>query len=122
MRVFAAAVGMVILSVFMIAPITAGAAEKKVKSEVVMKTGNKVHLFHSGTADVKKEICLNDVVTVYRETGGAKNPKTIEVGQVKVLSYVDDHYFEAEVVKGQVKPGDIAKKESAACLIQPMKH
>ncbi|WP_306535591.1 hypothetical protein [Geobacter sp.] len=122
MRKFAAAVGMVILSVFMIAPITAGAAEKKVKSEVVMKVGNKVHLFHSGTPDVKKEICLNDVVTVYREIGGAKNPKSIEVGQVKVLSYVDDHYFEAEVVKGEVKPGDIARKESAACLIQPMKH
>lgn len=122
MRKFAAAAGMVILSVFMIAPITAGAAEKKVKSEVVMKVGNKVHLFHSGTADVKKEICLNDVVTVYREIGGAKNPTTIEVGQVKVLSYVDDHYFEAEVVKGEVKPGDIARKESAACLIQPMKH
>lgn len=122
MRKFAAAAGMVILSVFMIAPITAGAAEKKVKSEVVMKVGNNVHLFHSGTADVKKEICLNDVVTVYREIGGAKNPTTIEVGQVKVLSYVDDHYFEAEVVKGEVKPGDIARKESAACLIQPMKH
>ncbi len=66
MRKFAAAVGMVILSVFMIASITAGAAEKKVKSEVVMKVGNKVHLFHSGTPDVKK-IFLNDVVTVYRE-------------------------------------------------------
>jgi len=54
MRKFAAAVGMVILSVFMIASITAGAAEKKVKSEVVMKVGNKVHLFHSGTPDVKR--------------------------------------------------------------------
>ncbi|WP_236685521.1 hypothetical protein [Geobacter pickeringii] len=103
------------------APLIAGAADKKVKSQVVMKVGNKVHLFHSGTADVKKEICLNDVVTVYREIGGAKNPKVIEVGEVKVLSYVGEHYFEAEVVKGEVKPGDVAKKDSAACLIQPMK-
>jgi len=121
MRKFAAAAGLVILSVFMIAPITAGAAEKKVKSEVVMKVGNKVHLFHSGTADVKKEICLNDVVTVYREIGGAKNPRTIEVGQVKVLSYDGPHYFEAEVVKGEIRTGDIAKKDTAMCLIQPLK-
>lgn len=102
-------------------PFTAGAADKKVKSEVVMKVGKRVHLFHSGTADVKKDICLNDVITVYREIGGAKNPKSVEAGQVKVLSYVDDHHFEAEVVKGEVKPGDIAKKGSAACLIQPAK-
>ena len=121
MRKFAAAVGILVLSVFMMAPFTAGAIDKKVKSEVVMKVGNKVHLFHSGTADVKKEICLNDVIKVYRETGGAKNPKVIEVGQVKVESYVGDHYFEAEVVKGEIRPGDIAKKETATCLVQPLK-
>lgn len=121
MRRIALVVGMFALSFVVFAPFFAGAADKKVESEVVMKVGNKVHLFHSGTADVKKEICPNDVITVYREIGGAKNPKTIEVGQVKVLSYAGEHYFEAEVVKGEVRPGDIAKKESAACLIQPAK-
>jgi len=109
------------LAVPLLMPDVVSAAEKKVKSEVVMKVGNKVHLFHSGTADVKKEICLNDVITVYRESGGAKNPKTTEVGKVKVLSYAGEHYFEAEVVKGEVKPGDIAKKDTASCLIQPLK-
>ena len=96
-------------------------AKEKVKGEVVMKVGNKVHLFHSGTADVKKEICLNDVVTVYRETGGAKNPQSKEVGKVKVLSYVGEHYFEAEVVNGEIKVGDIVTKGSASCLVQPAK-
>ena len=99
------------------APLTVHAADK-VKGEVVMKVGNKVNLFHSGTADVKKEICLGDVITVYRELGGAKNPKTTEVGSVKVTGYAGEHYFEAEIVKGEIKPGDIAKKNTTFCLIQ----
>ncbi len=99
------------------APLTVQAADD-VKGEVVMKVGNKVNLFHSGTADVRKEICLGDLVTVYRETGGAKNPKSTEVGAVKVTGYAGEHYFEAEIVKGEIKPGDIAKKNTTFCLIQ----
>jgi hypothetical protein len=99
------------------APLTVQAAEK-VKGEVVMKVGNTVNLFHSGTADVKKEICLGDVIAVYRETGGAKAPKTTEVGAVKVTGYAGEHYFEAEIVKGEIKPGDIAMKKGAYCLVQ----
>lgn len=98
-----------------------GAAEKKVKSEVIMKVGKKVNLFHSGTADVKKEICIKDVIPVYRQLGGAKNPQLKEVGQVKVLGYAGEHYFEAEVVKGEIKVGDIATKAGTACLVQPVK-
>jgi len=109
------------LAVMVAAPLCAQAAEKKVKSEVVMKVGNKVHLFHSGTADVKKEICIGDTIKVYRETGGAKNPVTKEVGQVKVLGYAGEHHFEAEIVKGEIKQGDIAQKGSAACLVRQRK-
>lgn len=101
------------------APLTALAAGKKVKSEVVMKIGNKVHLFHSGTADVKKVIALNDVIPVYRQTGRTAQLK--EVGQVRVLTFIDDHHFEAEIVKGEIKVGDIVKKESAGLLVQPSK-
>lgn len=108
------------LTVMVAAPLTAQAAEK-VKGEVVMKTGKKVHLFHSGTADVKKEICLKDVIPVYRETMGGGHTQTKEVGKVKVLSYAGEHYFEAEVVSGEIKVGDIAKKETASCLVQPAK-
>ena len=119
MNIMARMVLFVVLSLFLVVPLTAQAAEKKAKGEVVMKVGKKVHLFHSGTADVKKEICLNDVVTVYRQVG--KNPQLKEVGQVKVLSYAGEHYFEAEIVKGEIKVGDIAKKETASCLVQPAK-
>jgi len=109
-----------ILAVFITAvsaPPAVQAAEK-IKSEVVMKVGNKVNLFHSGTADVRKEICQGDVITVYRETGGAKSPKSTEVGAVKVTGYAGEHYFEGEIVKGEVKPGDVAKKNTAYCLVQ----
>ena len=101
------------------APIVAQAVEKKVKGEIVMKVGNKVHLFHSGTADVKKEVALNDVIPVYRQIG--KHPQLKEVGQVKVISYFDEHHYEAEIVKGEIKVGDIAKKENAGLLVQPTK-
>lgn len=121
MRTIGKIVAILTLAVMVAAPLSVQAAEKKVKSEVVMKVGNKVHLFHSGTADVKKEVCVGDTVTVYREIGGAKNPQTKEVGQVKVLGYAGEHYFEAEVVKGDIKPGDIAQKGSTACLVQQKK-
>lgn len=99
-------------------PIFAQAAdEKKVKSEVVMKTGNKVHLFHSATSDVKKEVDVNDVIPVYRNVG--KHPQLKEVGHVRVTSFIDEHHFEAEITKGEVKVGDIAKKENAGLLVQP---
>lgn len=96
-------------------------AQEKVKSEVVMKAGNKLHLFHSGTADVKNDICINDVIPVYRETPTGGHLTIKQVGQVKVLSYAGKHYFEAEVVKGEIKVGDIAEKKGAYCLVQPAK-
>ncbi len=108
------------LLVIVAAPLIAHAADKT-KGEVVMKTGNKVHLFHSGTADVKKEICLQDVIPVYRETMAGGHTTVKEVGKVKVIGYAGEHYFEAEVVSGKVKVGDIAKKETASCLVQPAK-
>lgn len=102
-------------------PLAAQALEKQplIQSEVVMKVGNKVNLFHSGTEDVKKEVCLNDVIPVYRELMAGGHTSTKEVGKVKVLSYAGEHYFEAQVVEGEVKPGDVAKKKTAGCLIQP---
>lgn len=100
-------------------PVVAAEKQPRIKSEVVMKVGKEVHLFHSGTADVKKEICLNDVISVYRETPTGGHTTSKVVGKVKVLSYEGEHYFKGKVVEGEVKVGDLAKKETAACLIQP---
>lgn len=108
-----------LLSMAVAAPLTVHAADKKAKSEVVMKMGNKLHLFHSGKVDAQKEIAIGDTITVYREVG--KTPTAKEVGQVKVLSFIGEHYFEAEIVKGEIKVGDIAKKDATSLLVQPAK-
>ncbi|MDD2733626.1 MAG: hypothetical protein PHF56_06765 [Desulfuromonadaceae bacterium] len=108
-----------ILSMIVAMPLAVHAGEKKAKSEVVMKMSNKVHLFHSGKVDAQKEIAIGDVLPVFRVFG--KNNQQKEVGQVKVLSFIGEHYFEAEIIKGEIKVGDIAKKDATSLLVQPAK-
>lgn len=87
--------------------------EEKVAKKLMVK-GTVVCLFQSGTADVKKAISVNDVLPVYRES---KSPELKEVGKIKVLSYVGEDYLKGEVVEGELKAGDIAKKGDVASLI-----
>lgn len=107
------------LSLMLAVPVVSQAAEKKVKNEVVMKMGNKLHLFHSSKVEAQKEIAINDVLPVFRTVGKSQQEK--EVGAVKVLSFTGEHYFEAEVIKGEVKVGDVAKKDASSLLVQPAK-
>lgn len=107
------------LSAILAIPVVSQAAGKKVKNEIVMKMGSKVHLFHSSNVEVQKDIAINDVLPVYRLN--MKTRQEAEVGSVKVLSFMGEHYFEAEIIKGEVKIGDIAKKADASLLIQPAK-
>lgn len=93
--------------------------ERELRGEVEAKKGNILHLFHSGTQDVKKAFCIGDVIMVYREVYASGAIKKTEVGKIKVLSYVGDHYLEAQVVEGKIKRGDVAQKESASCLVHP---
>lgn len=112
-------VTLIALSVMLAIPVVSQAADKKAMSEVVMKMGGKVHLFHSGNVEAQKEIAINDVLSVYRLSG--KNRLEKEIGTVKVLSFIGEHYFEAEILKGEIKVGDIAKKGDASLLVQPAK-
>ncbi|KAB0663857.1 hypothetical protein F6V25_15640 [Oryzomonas japonica] len=107
------------LSAILAIPVVTQAAEKKAKNEIVMKMGSKVHLFHSSDVEAQKEIAVNDVLPVYRMN--MKTRQETEVGAVKVLSFMGKHYFEAEIIKGEVKIGDIAKKADASLLVQPAK-
>ena len=100
------------------APLTVAAAAKKAQSEVVMKVGGKVHLFHSSKVEVQKDIAIGDLLTVYREVGGKTHPPK-KVGEVKVVSFINSHYFQAEITKGEVKVGDIATKNETSLLVQP---
>lgn len=116
------------ISVLLAIPVIGQAADKKTKNKIVMKIGNKVHLFHSSNVEAQKEIAINDVLPVYRQSvklsmqkNEAPKPTEKEVGSVKVLSFTGEHYFEAEIIKGEIKVGDIAKTNSASLLVQPAK-
>ncbi len=111
-----------LLPVFMLLGglLTTGAAgaAPEVMSELVVKEGQKVWLFHSGTPEVRKAICPGEVIPVYREVDvGSDHYKVEEVGKVKVLSYEGKNYFEARVVSGAVKLGDTATKNAVSCLV-----
>ena len=80
----------------------------------IMKVGDVVCLFQSGTPDVKKAIAIGDLLVVYRE--GSKH-ELKNVGKIKVLSYSGEDYLKGEVVEGELKAGDIAKKGDVASLI-----
>ena len=84
------------------------------RGETVMKVGQIVYLFHSGTDDVKKTIHANDILTVYRINPSCEvNP----VGIIKVLSYIGETYIKSEVLVGEIRPDDIAKKGNVSCLV-----
>jgi hypothetical protein len=83
-------------------------------SETVIKVGQTVYLFHSGTEDVKRTIHVNDVLIVYRISPTCEVKKA---GTIKVISNIADTYFKSEVVEGEIRPNDIAKKGNVSCLV-----
>jgi len=89
--------------------------EERVAKGLKVK-GESVCLFQSGTADVKKTIRPNDVLTVFREGPGHE---LREVGKVKILVYSSDEFMKGEVVEGEIRTGDIAKKGEAGSLVIP---
>ncbi|SRR6266568_1810951 len=107
------------LSLMLAIPVVSQAADKKAKNEIVMKMGDKVHLFHSGNVAAQKEIAINDVLQVYRVSG--KNNLEKVIGEVKVLSFEGEHYFVAEIIKGEFRIGDLAKKGDTSLLCLPAK-
>jgi hypothetical protein len=129
MKRFLKVIPVIALALVAVLPLRAAAAgNKSAKSEVIMKMGDKVHLFHSGNVPAQKEIAVGDVLPVYRliykgsnmsETKSGITSEEKEVGQVKVLSFFGEHYFEAVITKGKVQKGDIAKKGGTALLVQP---
>lgn len=100
------------------APPVSQAAGSDAKNEIVMKIGSKVHLFHSSKADAQKDIAVGDILPVYRAEGKYQQQKR-EVGKIKVTGFFNEHYFEAEILDGEVKVGDIATKNTSGFLVQP---
>jgi len=82
--------------------------------EAVIKVGQSAYLFHSGTEDVRRTINANDILVVYRISPLCE-VKT--VGIIKVISHIGDTYFKGEVIEGEIRPNDIAKKGNVSCLV-----
>jgi hypothetical protein len=87
---------------------------RKDKGETVMKAGQIVYLFHSGKDVVKKTIHADNILTVYRISPSCE---ISPVGIIKVLSYIGETYIKAEVLEGEIRPDDIAKKGNVSCLV-----
>ncbi len=79
-----------------------------------LRPGDVAYIFHSGTADVKKNIKPGDVLEAYRED---RFRQMHRVGSIKVLSDIDENFFKAVVVDGEITAGDIARKNGISCLI-----
>ena len=76
--------------------------------------GEVLYLFHSGTADVRAAVHINDTLTVYRVSGDCKaNP----IGLIKVLALIGETHIRAEVIAGEIKPDDVAKKGNVSLLV-----
>ncbi len=102
------------LSVFAVSYFPAPLYHRQEKLETTMKTGDTVYLFHSGTSDVRKSIHPNDVLIVHRIDPSCE---VREVGRVRVISYVGENYIKGEIIEGEIKADDIAKKGEASCLV-----
>ena len=80
----------------------------------IMEKGDVVCLFQSGTAEVKKAINIGDVILVFRE---GPDHKLKAIGKIKVLSYSGQDYLKVAVVEGEIRAGDVAKKDEVASLV-----
>ncbi len=93
--------------------------QPQIKAEVVMKTGEQLRLFYGGTKEAKETFCPGEEVTVYRAYP-QRRLRYVQMGKVKIVRVLDEHYLEGVVTSGPVKDGDIAMKASASCLVRPM--
>jgi hypothetical protein len=76
--------------------------------------GSAIHLFQSGTQEIKKEISAHDTLTVFRP---GESCKLVEVGRIEVVSFTGRYYLVGKVISGEILIGDIAKKGTIACII-----
>lgn len=83
------------------------------KRDIFLK-GDLVFLFHGGTEEARRAIHLNDILTVYRTNSSCE---IAEVGRIKIISFVGDIYLKGEVIEGEIRPDDIARKRNVSFLV-----
>jgi hypothetical protein len=103
---------MFLLPLFMTACATVS-PQPMMKAAILSRTGTTVYLFHGGSKAAREDFSLNEVVPVYRYYGN-RYKQAAEVGKVKIMGYMGDHYLEGVVVEGNIKDDDIAMKPEQA--------
>jgi hypothetical protein len=81
-----------------------------------LPVGSVVHLFQSGTQEIKKEISVRDTLAVLRP---GESCKMDNVGRIEVVSFSGRNYLVGKVISGEILIGDIAQKGTITCLIIP---
>jgi len=89
----------------------------QVTESTPLKIGSHVYLFFAGAGDGNGGLKISDVLLVYRQFPAEFALDSREVGKVKILGPLGDYYIKGEVVGGDVRPGDLAKKGTAICYI-----
>jgi hypothetical protein len=84
------------------------------KVETVMPPGAIVYLFHSGTAEIKRAVHVDDILTVYRINTSCE---VSEVGKIRVIAHIGETYLSGKVMEGEIKPNDIAKNGKVSFLV-----
>ena len=83
-------------------------------SEFSMGAGSVICLSQSGTSDVFKMICVNDILIVYHENN---EHVFSETGKIKILSFIRSDYLRCKIVEGTILVGDIAIKGTVASIV-----
>ncbi len=78
------------------------------------KQGDAVYLFYGGTDDAREAMHIGDTLSVYRTD---QTCATSQTGRIRILSYAGDYYIKAEVMDGEIKTGDIARKGKASGIV-----
>ncbi len=106
----------VMVSFFCLMPAISAATSYFPEELTGAKAGTSVYLFHSGTAEIKDAAATGDILTVYREDPCRT---VLEAGKIRIVSFGGDNYIRAEVVDGNIRPGDMARKGSVLYLVTP---
>ncbi len=84
--------------------------------ETAAAAGQTVYLFFSGTEEEHRSIHEGDSLVVSRI---GRTCEATVIGKIRVLAILGETYLKAEVLEGNVKVGDIARKDAISCLVIP---
>jgi hypothetical protein len=82
--------------------------------ESAAPAGRVIYLFFSGAEEERRSLHEGDILAVSRID---RSCEAAVVGKIRVLAFLGDTYFKAEVAEGRIRVGDIARKDAFSCLV-----